>query len=114
LIDADVVIDATGDLATTKLISDEAKKKKIPMIHSVVSGSQGLVATTDKGVPVEKIKPILDKMKPIDDVGIINPAVHMAAAMIVSNTLKILLKKPYSKEIVHFNTWDDTAKKQKI
>jgi molybdopterin-synthase adenylyltransferase len=114
LIDADIVIDATGNLETTKLISDEAKKKKIPMIYAVVSGSQGIVATSDKGMPVEKIKPILDKMKPIDDVGIINPAVHTAASVIVSRALKILLKKPVPKEIIVFNVWDETMKKQKI
>jgi molybdopterin/thiamine biosynthesis adenylyltransferase len=114
LIDADIVVDATGDLETTKLISDETKKKKTPLIYAAISGSQGVVITTDKGVNLEKIKPILDKMKPIEEAGVINPAVHTAASIITMKILKILLKKPYAKEIVQFDVWKDTIKKQKI
>lgn len=114
LIDADVVIDVSGNLSTAKLIFDEAKKKKIPTIYSATSGSQGIVLLTDKGYDVNKLKPTLDKMKPIEDAGLINPAVHMASAIIVSKTLKILLKKPTAKEIITFDTWAESMKKQKI
>jgi|WetSurMetagenome_2_1015567.scaffolds.fasta_scaffold198208_2 molybdopterin/thiamine biosynthesis adenylyltransferase len=114
LIDADIVVDATGDLETSKLISEETKKKKIPLIYAVVSGGQGLVIATDKGVNLDKIKPSLDKMKPIEEKGIINPAVHMAAAIIVTKIMKILLKKSYAKEIIHFDAWNESIKRQKI
>ncbi|MBN1792398.1 ThiF family adenylyltransferase [Candidatus Woesearchaeota archaeon] len=112
LIDADVVIDATGDLETSKLISAETKKKTI-LIYAAVSGSKGLIITTDKGVALDKIKPILDKMKPIKEVGIISPAVHMAAAIIATRTIKNLLKKGSAKDNVQFDVWNDTFKKQK-
>ncbi len=114
LIDADVIVDATGDLETTQLISAEAKKKKTPVIYAVVSGSRGIVVTSDKGLPIDKIEQSIAKMKPIKDEGIINPAVYTASAMIAAKIMKILLKKPYTKEIVQFNVWDESIKKQKI
>ena len=114
LIDADVVVDATGDLKTAQLISDEAKKKKTPMIFSAVSGSQGLIVTSDKGISIDKVKAAMSKMKPIDEAGLINPTVHVAAAIIAAKVMKILLKKPYTKEMVQFDTWQETMKKQKI
>ena len=113
LIDADVIVDATGDESTSRLISDEAKKKKTPLIVVAASGSQGVIATSDKGAPLEKIRPILQKMKPVKDSGLISPAVHMAASLTVARIMKILLKKPYNKEIIQFDTWNDTVKKQK-
>ena len=39
LIDADVVIDATGDPETSGLISEYTKKKKLPMIFAIASGN---------------------------------------------------------------------------
>jgi sulfur carrier protein ThiS adenylyltransferase len=114
LIDADVVVDATGDLETSRLISEETRKKKTPLLYSVVSGSQGIIVATDKGHKLEKIKPALDKMKPIEEAGIINPVVHMAAALIVSKVMQILLKKNYAREIIQFDVWNESIKRQKI
>ncbi|HJX05115.1 MAG TPA: ThiF family adenylyltransferase [Candidatus Nanoarchaeia archaeon] len=114
LVDADVVVDVTGNPEASKLISDYAKKKKLPLIFALASASQGLVATSDKGINLDKLKKITDKIKPVDDVGLINPAVYMAAAIIVSNIFKILLKKPYHKDAVLFDTWTDSIKRQKL
>ncbi|MBU1198955.1 MAG: ThiF family adenylyltransferase [Nanoarchaeota archaeon] len=114
LIESDAVVDATGNLETGKLISDHAKKKKIPCVFAVDSGSQGFIISTDKGVNIDKLKKLLDKMKPIKEAGIINPAVHMAASIIVKKLFKILLKKPYHKEAVIFDIWKDTYRRQKL
>ncbi|MBW2991029.1 ThiF family adenylyltransferase [Candidatus Woesearchaeota archaeon] len=114
LIEADAVIDATGDAETSQLICAHVKKKKIPSIFAVDSGSQGLVVTCDKGIKYEKLKKYIDKLKPIDEAGIINPAVHMTAAIIVKKVLKILLKKPYHKDVVMFDIWKDTMRRQKL
>ena len=114
LIEADVVIDATRNLETSKLISDHTKKKKIPLIFTVDSGSQGLVITSDKGINSDKLKKLLSKIKPTDEAGIINPATHMAAAIIVKKIFKILLKKPYHKDVVVFDIWKDTLRRQKL
>jgi molybdopterin/thiamine biosynthesis adenylyltransferase len=114
LIDADLVIDVTGNFETSRLISEETKRKKTPFIFAAVSGSQGLIATTDKGINMDKLKPMLDRMKPVESVGMINPAVHMAASLIAAKALKILLKKSYTKEIVQFDIWNETLKRQKL
>jgi len=114
LIDADVIIDVTGNMETSELISEHTKKKKIPVVYAIASGSQGLVITSDKGINFAKLKKIIDKIKPTDEVGIISPAVHMAAAIIVKKALKILLKKPYHKDAVLFDIWNDNIKRQKI
>lgn len=114
LVDADVIIDATGNLETSELIAEHAKKKKTPLIYSMASGGQGIVITSDKGINFDKLGKTIDKIKPADEAGIINPAVHMAAAIIVKKVLKILLKKPYHKDLVWFDVWTDSIKRQKI
>jgi molybdopterin/thiamine biosynthesis adenylyltransferase len=114
LIDADAVIDVTGDRETSEMISEYTKKKKTPLIYAIASGSQGLVVTSDKGINFEKLRKISDKIKPTDEAGIINPAVHMAASVIVKKVFKILLKKPYHKDALLFDIWNDSIKRQKI
>lgn len=114
LIEADAVIDATGDKETNKLICEHIKKKKIPAIFAVNSGSQGLVVTCDKGIKYDKLRKYIDKLKPINQAGIINPAVHMTASIIVKKVFKILLKKPYHKDVVTFDVWKDTMRRQKL
>ena len=114
LIEADAIIDATGNLETSKLISEHVKKKKLPLIYVLASGSRGLVITSDKGISFDKLKKFIDKMKPTDEAGIINPVVHMAAAIIVKKVFKILLKKPYHKDAVLFDIWNDSIKRQKL
>jgi adenylyltransferase/sulfurtransferase len=114
LIEADAIIDATGNLETSKLISEHVKKKKLPLVYVLASGSRGLVITSDKGISFDKLKKFIDKMKPTDEAGIINPAIHMAAAIIVKKVFKILLKKPYHKDAVLFDIWNDSIKRQKL
>ena len=114
LIEADAIIDTTANLETSKLICEHSKKKKIPCIFAVNSASQGLVITCDKGLNFDKLKKHIDKMKPIDEVGVINPAVHMAASIIVKKVFKILLKKPFHKDVVLFDVWKDTMRRQKL
>jgi molybdopterin/thiamine biosynthesis adenylyltransferase len=114
LIDADAIVDASGSLETTEIIAAQAKKKKAPLIFAAVSGSRGIVAFTDKGLPVERIKKELSCMKPVSSAGVINPAVYMASSIVASKIMRILLKKPLAREIVHFNAWDETIKKSRI
>jgi len=114
LVDADVVIDATGNMETSKLISEQTKKKKTPLVYALASGSQGLVVTSDKGINFEKLKKIIGKMRPVNEVGMINPTVHMAAAIVVKKVFKALLKKPHHRDVIVFDVWNDTMKRQKI
>jgi sulfur carrier protein ThiS adenylyltransferase len=114
LIESDVVIDATGNNEVSEMISAHARKKKIPMIYSVVSGSQGIIITSDKGIDLGNIQKLTGKIKPVSEAGLINPAVHMAAAIIVKKTFQILLKKPYQKDALLFDVWSDSIKKQKV
>ncbi len=114
LLDADVVIDATGEQEVSEMISDYTKKKKIPLIYALASGSEGLILTSDKGINFAKIQKILDRMKPVSEAGLINPTAHMSAAIIVKEAMKIMLKKPYRKDLVTFNIWTDAVKRQKI
>jgi molybdopterin/thiamine biosynthesis adenylyltransferase len=114
LIESDVVVDATGNPEVSEIISDHARKKKIPMIYALASGSEGIIITSDKGLDLKKVQKLTGKMKPVAEAGLINPAVHMAAALIVKKAFQILLKKPYQKEAVLFNVWTDSIKKQKV
>jgi adenylyltransferase/sulfurtransferase len=114
LVDADVIIDTTANAEASEIISDYTKKKKLPTVFAIASGSQGLVITSDKGLDYRKISKLTSKFKSDDEIGLINPAVHMAAAIIVKKVFKMLLKKPYQKDAVLFDIWTDSIKRQKI
>ena len=114
LLDSDAIVDATGNLETSKIICDYAKKEKIPGIYAINSGSKGLVITCDKKINFETIKSHVQKMKPISEEGLISPAVFMTAALVVKKIFKILLKKPYHKDVITFDVWNDTMRRTKL
>ncbi len=114
LLKSDLIIDATGNLETSKLIAGYAYKNKIPLIFAVNSGSQGLILTTNKKVDFEKLKRKVNNLEPISRAGIIGPTVHMTAAIIAKKAFKILLNKQYKKEIISFDVWEDTIRRQKL
>ncbi len=114
LLESDAIIDTSNNLNATKLISNYSKKSKTPVVYAVSSGSKGLVITSDKGNNFDKIKKQFEKLKSVDEEGNINPAVFMASAIIVKKIFKILLKKQYHKDVVSFDVWKDTIRRQKL
>jgi molybdopterin/thiamine biosynthesis adenylyltransferase len=106
LLDSDVAIDCTNDLATSELI--EKHCTKIPLILCRYSGKEGYIYIKDKTTNIAKHKAKLEKIKPIKETGVLTSATHMAASIIFSEAIKILLKKKdVSKGLIYFDSWNN-------
>ena len=111
LLDSDVVIDCSNSHETGLLISKHCYKKR-PLISCRLSGSTGKIFTAEKGACFGCIKEM--KSDETFSEGLISPTVHFAAALIVTEVLKILLKKPYEKNLVSFDVWKRTIRTKAI
>ena len=110
LLESDLVIDCTNDLEVSLIIDKYCSKKKIPMIYSYVSGSEGQVFVIEKGTTLNEISEYV-KTKRIKDEEIMSATVHTAAGIIASKAAKVLLGIPNEKNMFFFDIWDLTFEK---
>ena len=110
LLDSDVVLDCTNDYKTSEIIEKSCKK---PLIVCRYSADSGIIFHRSPKHNLKKLKSQLDKEKPIKDVGIFSPTVFLAASILVSEAIKILLKKKSPKCMINFNSWNHSIKVQK-
>jgi molybdopterin/thiamine biosynthesis adenylyltransferase len=112
LLDSEVVIDCSGSYETGLLVAKHCYKKH-SLISCRISGSVGKIFIADKGACFG----CLGKEMQIgqdNEEGLINPTVHFAAAIIVTEALKILLKKPHEKNLIIFDIWKRTLKTKAV
>ena len=109
---ADVIIDTSNNLSTMKMIGDYVKKKK-PLMNCKYGGSQGAIFIGDKK---HLFKEVVDKIKipEIKDEGLINATIHMAAGVIVSQTLKTLVNETITDNFIVFDVWKDQIRRVSI
>ncbi|MFH1072635.1 MAG: ThiF family adenylyltransferase [Nanoarchaeota archaeon] len=110
LLDAEIVVDCTNDLATSVIINKHARKSLLVCFYA---GDSGLIFHRNKKLNSEKLRKEIEKLKTVKEVGIINPTVHMAAAIVVSEVLKLLLKKKPTAGLIQINSWMNTVKVKK-
>ncbi|NQU97956.1 ThiF family adenylyltransferase [Candidatus Woesearchaeota archaeon] len=106
---ADIIIDCTNDLEIMKMIGDYVKKKT-PLINCKYAGSNGAIFISDKKHLFSKVA---DKIK-IGDImekGIINATIHLAAGIIVSQALKILVGEKITDNFIVFDVWKDQIRR---
>ncbi|MFH1505546.1 MAG: HesA/MoeB/ThiF family protein [archaeon] len=112
LLDSDLVIDASSSYDTGLLIVEHCYKKR-PVISCRLSGSMGKFFITDK----KACFGCLGKEMQLGDhneQGLINPTVHFAAALVVTEALKILLKKPFEKNLITFDVWKRSIRSKAV
>ncbi|MBU0757568.1 MAG: ThiF family adenylyltransferase, partial [Nanoarchaeota archaeon] len=110
LLDSDVVIDSTNDINTSLIIDKNCKK---PLLVCRYAGDSGIVFNKTATINVKKLQAKLEKDKKIEDIGIFNPTVCLAASILVSESMKILLKKKPIKGLISFNSWNHTIRVKK-
>ena len=110
LLDSDLVIDCTNDLDVSLIIDKYCSKKKIPMIYSYVSGSEGQVFVIEQGTTLNEISEYV-KTKRVRDEGIMAATIHTAAGIIASKAAKVLLGIPNGENMLVFDVWDLTFEK---
>jgi len=106
---ADVIIDCSNDLETMKMIGDYVKKKT-PLINCKYAGSNGAIFISGKK---HLFKKVVDKIKieDIENEGIINATVHLAAGIIVSQALKTLVGEKITDNFIVFDVWKDQIRR---
>ncbi|MFA6072674.1 MAG: ThiF family adenylyltransferase [Candidatus Woesearchaeota archaeon] len=109
LIDSDLVIDCSNDLAVSLKIDKYCSKKKIPMIHCFVSGTQGQVFIMNNASISGLTKYV--KNKKISEQGILVATIHIAAGIAAAQAAKILLKMPVEKNMITFDVWNGSFEK---
>ena len=95
LVEADVILDLSNDMATSEFVNEFAIEKKIPLLFSNYSGAKGHVLLVDrlqckKGPCVACIKDKLE-FKSKKTSGVFSPVTYALAALIASVTIKTLL-----------------------
>jgi len=113
LLDSDLVIDCTNDLKVSLIIDKYCSKKKIPMIYSYVSGSEGQIFVIDQGTTLNEISDYV-KNKRVREEGIMAATIHTSAGIIASKAAKVLLEIPNEKNMLVFDAWDLTFEKQYV
>ena len=111
LLQGDVVIDATNSDEVNKLTIPYAAKKKLPFILIRCSGTQAKILVMQHSLPAKT----LDKLKlPSQDKdGIFGPITTLAASIVVSQVIKILVGDKGS-YIIECDAWDEKIKITKI
>ena len=109
---SDIIIDCTNDLKIMTMVGNHVKKK-IHLINCKYAGSQGAIFISGKK---HLFKEVADKVKvgDIEDKGIINATIHLAAGMIVSQTIKILVGENITDNFILFDVWKDQIRRISI
>lgn len=106
---SDVIVDATDNFNTRQLINDFAYKRQIPWIYGACLESTYVQASFIPGVTpcfncVLPQLPVISRT--CDTVGVINPAVTMAASLQVADALKILSGNTFTPKVTYGDVWE--------
>lgn len=107
LLEGDCVLDLTNDLKSSQIINKYCKK---PLIVCTYSGDAGIVFHKTPKYNVEKLKAKLEKTKGPKEQGIFSPVVYLAVAIVLSETIKVLLRKKPTVGIISFNAWTNSVR----
>ena len=116
LLKSNLILDCTDNIYTRFLINDYSKKNNIPWIYASVIKSKGMTMNITNKTPCFSC--IFDEptepLDTCDTAGIINTAPHALAAIQATEAIKILTKQDYSKDLIHYDLWNNEVTKIKI
>ncbi|MEK6983762.1 MAG: ThiF family adenylyltransferase [Nanoarchaeota archaeon] len=113
----DLILDCTDNQETRLLINDFCVKNKIPFVYSSAVGSKGYVFDI---VPNENnpcLRCFLKGTAPLDTcetIGVLNTITSIISSIQVNEAMKILLKKNYEKQLLHFDVWKNELLRIKV
>ncbi|MFH1636868.1 MAG: HesA/MoeB/ThiF family protein [Candidatus Woesearchaeota archaeon] len=108
LLDSDIVLDCTDNIATRLLINEYCRKNSIPWIYTAVIGTTGMLLNI---IPKRKycLRCVIKEVEGLDTCetrGILNTTPRALVAMQVTEALKIITKQPCEKSLVYFDLWN--------
>lgn len=102
LIDSDLVLDCTGNMELTEIISEYCLKQGIPCVSAHVRDTKAIVAaSTDKKSAYAALKTL--KIERTE--GLVPSATHMAAGFMFTKALKLLTGEKLKRGVVIFDVW---------
>ncbi len=110
-INADIVFDCVDNLETRFLINQYCMNNKLTWIHGSVLGTIGNVKVFDGNVCFNCI---YENHKAQKNDRILNTLVLTIASIQVTEAIKVLLNKPYTKEMIRYNIWTHDIQKIKV
>ena len=112
--DYDLILDCTDNMKARHVINDYCKKSKKIWIHAAGSGVKGNILVVDNPDTFSKIFKTNESFDSCEEVGVINTLTNVIASLQVTEALKILTKKSYSKDLIRFNLWNNNYQKIKV
>lgn len=116
LIKSDLILDCTDNMYTRFLINDYSRKNNVPWIYTSVIGSKGMTMNISENTPCLSciFKEPTEPLDTCDTAGILNTVPHALAAIQVTEAIKILTKQESSKDLIHYELWNNEINKIKI
>lgn len=100
LVDADVVLDCSGDPEMTEQLSLYCKKQKLPLVFAEVRNGRAVVAhSNEKQTVWDQIKSLKDEKGE----GLFPASTHMAAGFMFTKAVKLLLGDKPKRGVVIYN-----------
>lgn len=110
----DLILDCTDNMKTRHIINEYCKKTKKIWIHAAGSGVKGNILVVDSPEKFSKIFKSNESFDSCEEIGVINTLTTIIASLQVTEAIKIITKKEYSKELIRFNLWENEYFKYKI
>lgn len=115
----DIVLDGTDNMQTRYLINDICVKSMIPWIYGGAVSTYGmsLNIVPKKTACLSCAFPFMPKagsLPTCDTVGVINTVPSIIASIEVTEAIKIILEKEYSKDLIVYDVWNHDFKLIKI
>jgi len=111
----DLILGCTDNMDSRFLINEFSAKNSIPWIHGGAIESYGNLFVTIPGKTCFRcIFKEVSNMSTCDTVGVLNTIPSIIASLQVSETIKVLLKKKYEKDLIYFDAWRNELSKIKV
>ncbi|MBW6451318.1 MAG: ThiF family adenylyltransferase [DPANN group archaeon] len=113
----DLILDCTDNMETRFLINDVSLKHNIPWIYAAAVGFQG---TTFNIIPGKTacLRCVFSKvpqgLDTCDTAGILSTVSVSISALQVTEALKILTQKQFSKDMIYYDVWNQTFEHSKL
>lgn len=116
LLNSNLILDCTDNIYTRFLINEYARKNQIPWIYASVIGTKGMTLNITPKTPCFSciFEEPTEPLDTCDTAGVINTIPHLIAAIQATEAIKILTNKEYSKDLIHYDLWNNEITKIKV
>ncbi|MCF7872207.1 HesA/MoeB/ThiF family protein [Candidatus Woesearchaeota archaeon] len=110
----DLILDCTDNMKARQVINDFCFRFGKTWIYAAASSVRGNVAVIDDAEKFSSFFRTGETFDSCSDVGVFSPVCSLVSSIQVSETVKFLLGKEYSKELLRFDLWKNSFDKIKL